>query len=115
MWVSNTATALMMLPIATSVVALLPDDARQSPAVRDFGSALLLSVAYGATTGGMATPIGTPPNALLAGYVDSVYHVDIGFAQWMLLGVPVSLVTLPAVYLYSRACRSASGAPSCPE
>jgi len=99
MWVSNTATALMMLPIATSVVALLPDDARRSPALRGFGTALLLSVAYGATTGGMATLIGTPPNALLAGYVDSVYHLDIGFAQWMLLGVPVSLVALPAVYL----------------
>ena len=99
MWVSNTATALMMLPIATSVVVLLPGDARRSPALRGFGTALLLSVAYGATTGGMATLIGTPPNALLAGYLDSVYQVDIGFAQWMLLGVPVSLVTLAVVYV----------------
>jgi solute carrier family 13 (sodium-dependent dicarboxylate transporter), member 2/3/5 len=99
MWVSNTATALMMLPIATSVVQLIPPEARRDPATRSFGIALMLSVAYGATTGGMGTLIGTPPNALLAGYLDSVYGVKIGFGQWMLLGVPVVLVTLPIVYL----------------
>lgn len=98
MWVSNTATALMMLPIAVSVVALLPREARTSSALSGFGTALLLSVAYGSTTGGMATLIGTPPNALLAGYLDSVYHVEIGFAQWMALGVPVTLVALPVVF-----------------
>lgn len=99
MWVSNTATALMMLPIAMSVTQLFPESLRQSRALRDFGSALLLAVAYGATTGGMATLIGTPPNALLAAYVTEVYGVTIGFGQWMLLGVPVTVVALPAVYL----------------
>ncbi len=97
MWVSNTATALMMLPIALSVVQILP--ANSTPALRGFGTALLLSVAYGATTGGMATLIGTPPNALLAAYVEEVYGFTIGFGQWMLLGVPVMLVTLPIVWL----------------
>jgi anion transporter len=98
MWVSNTATALMMLPIAMSVVQLVPESARQSPALRGFGAALLLSVAYGSTTGGMATLIGTPPNALLAGFLDNTYGYKIGFGQWMLLGVPVMLVALPVVY-----------------
>jgi solute carrier family 13 (sodium-dependent dicarboxylate transporter), member 2/3/5 len=99
MWVSNTATTLMMLPIALSVTQLFPADARAAPALRDFGTALLLAVAYGATTGGMATLIGTPPNALLAGFVEEVYDVRIGFGQWMLLGVPVVICTLPLVFL----------------
>jgi sodium-dependent dicarboxylate transporter 2/3/5 len=99
MWVSNTATSLMMLPIALSVVQLLPERAHQTREVRGFGTALLLSVAFGATTGGMGTLIGTPPNALLAGYFSDIHGVTIGFGQWMLVGVPVVLVALPAVYL----------------
>lgn len=99
MWVSNTATSLMMLPIALSVVQLLPDAAHQTRELRSFGTALMLAIAYGATTGGMGTLIGTPPNALLAGYLSTVYQVEIGFGQWMLLGVPVVLVALPIVYI----------------
>ncbi len=96
MWVSNTATALMMLPIALSVAQLIPAG---SKGARGFTAALVLSVAYGATTGGMGTLIGTPPNALLAAYLGNVYQTDIGFGQWMLLGVPIVMVTLPVVYL----------------
>lgn len=99
MWVSNTATALMMLPIALSVVDLVPAAERARPEQKAFCTALILSVAYGATTGGMGTLIGTPPNALLAAYVEKVYGLQIGFGEWMLLGVPVVLVTLPTVYL----------------
>jgi len=96
MWVSNTATALMMLPIALSVVKLIPAGSRGA---RDFSAALVLSVAYGSTTGGMGTIIGTTPNAMLAAYVSEVYQTKIGFGQWMLLGIPVVAVTLPVVYL----------------
>lgn len=99
MWVSNTATAMMILPIATSVLMLLPREAAARASLRGFDTALMLSVAYGATTGGMATLIGTPPNALLAAYVGDVYGLELGFGRWMLLGVPVMLVTLPIVYL----------------
>ncbi|MGE3843902.1 MAG: SLC13 family permease [Vicinamibacterales bacterium] len=98
MWVSNTATALMMLPIASSVIQLLPRN-NASTVDAPFGTAVALSVAYGATTGGMATLIGTPPNALLAGYVSDVYGFEIGFGRWMLLGVPMMLIALPAVHL----------------
>lgn len=98
MWVSNTATTLMMLPIALSVVHLLPGGAGTAREQGSFGSALLLSIAYGATSGGMGTLIGTPPNALLAAYVSNIYGFELGFGQFMLLGVPVVLVALPTVY-----------------
>lgn len=97
MWVSNTATAMMMLPIATSVGSLVSSCSQQKSAA--FNSALMLAVAYGATTGGMGTLIGTPPNALLAGYLDQVYGIQIGFVQWMCLGLPIVLMTLPLIYL----------------
>ncbi|MDP3069790.1 MAG: DASS family sodium-coupled anion symporter [Opitutaceae bacterium] len=99
MWVSNTATALMMLPIAVSIIQMVPATGGTARTRQAFAAALMLAVAYGATTGGMATLIGTPPNALLAAYVGKVYGFTIGFGQWMLLGVPVVLVTLPIVYL----------------
>jgi len=83
----------MMLPIAVSVATLLRRENNSG-----FGAALMLAVAYGATTGGMGTLIGTPPNALLAGFLDDVYGIRIGFGQWMLIGVPVTLLALPLVY-----------------
>lgn len=99
MWVSNTATTLMMLPIAISVLALLPRERAEEPRQKSFRVALMLAVAFGATTGGMGTLIGTPPNALLAGFVDRTYGISIGFGQWMLIGVPVVLLALPLVYI----------------
>ncbi|MCG9076111.1 SLC13 family permease [Laribacter hongkongensis] len=90
MWVSNTATTIMMMPIGLSVIALLTQD-DETNEQQAFATALLLGIAYAASIGGIATLIGTPPNALLAAFLKDNYDVHIGFGQWMLLGVPVSL------------------------
>ncbi len=92
MWVSNTATAIMMLPIGLSVVAMM--DNANPEGVRKYATALLLAIAYSASIGGIATLIGTPPNALLAAYLSENQGISVGFAQWMVLGVPVTLVML---------------------
>lgn len=94
MWVSNTATATMMLPIAATIAGAVATGAE-----RRFPVALLLGVAYGANIGGMATLIGTPPNALFAGYMQEAHGVAIGFGQWMLVGVPFAAVLLALGWL----------------
>ncbi|WP_372636549.1 DASS family sodium-coupled anion symporter [Fodinibius sp.] len=99
MWVSNTATALMMLPIALSILQLVEDRRDEiAEGKLNFEIVLLLSIAYACNIGGMGTIIGTPPNALLAGFMSENYGVEIGFAQWMMLGVPLMLVSLPILY-----------------
>lgn len=102
MWVSNTATAVMMLPVGLSVIGLLHRDgvAVLSPEEdRNFAVALLLGIAYGASIGGLGTLIGTPPNAFLAAYMAKTYGISVGFGQWMLLGVPLVAVMLPLAWL----------------
>lgn len=90
MWVSNTATSIMMLPIGLSVIGLLIAGSEEKEGAR-FAVALLLGIAYSASVGGIATLIGTPPNALLAAFMRENYDVQIGFGQWMLLGLPLSV------------------------
>jgi sodium-dependent dicarboxylate transporter 2/3/5 len=98
MWISNTATAAMMLPIALAVGAMLkPRDLGGKP--YHFGIALMLGVAYGASLGGIATLIGTPPNAVLAGAASEILGRQIGFVEWLGVGVPVTAVMLPATWL----------------
>lgn len=101
MWVSNTATALMMLPIAISVLELMDQNLEQEDQgeKRNFEIVLLLSIAYACNIGGMGTLIGTPPNALLAGFMLENYGVEISFVRWMMIGLPIVLVVLPLVYL----------------
>ena len=101
MWISNTSTALMLLPIAMSVIVVIREgmselsDRQRS----DFETALLLGLAYGATLGGVATLVGTPPNAFMSGFMQSNYGITIDFARWMLVGVPVTVVMLPLTWI----------------
>jgi len=110
MWISNTATTMMMLPIAMAVVGHLSGtDSRGSADASDsggpqvaFGGGLMLGIAYAASLGGMATLIGTPPNIVFAGVVKTLYPEapEIGFFQWMAVGVPLVIVFLPAAWCY---------------
>lgn len=107
MWVSNTATTVMMLPVALSVIGLLHDHKSganigtrtEDRDDRNFAVALLLATAYAASIGGLATLVGTPPNALLAGYMEEVHGRSIGFGQWMLVGLPLTVLLLPIAWL----------------
>jgi len=95
MWLSNTATTMMMLPIAIAV-ASRPGATANSP----FGRSLMLGIAYAASIGGVATLIGTPPNAVLAGIVEQTQGITIGFWQWMQFGLPLAFVMLLVCWWY---------------
>jgi sodium-dependent dicarboxylate transporter 2/3/5 len=96
MWISNTATAAMMLPIGIAVVEIFRQDEEREGF--PLGVSLMLGMAYAASIGGVATLIGTPPNAIFAGAVSELLGGDIGFGQWMLLGLPITLVMLPVTW-----------------
>ena len=96
MWISNTATAMMMLPIALAVISHRHSDSEDS----NFATALMLSIAYAASIGGVATLIGTPPNAILVGVLQQQHGITIGFAQWMGFALPLSIVMLLLAWFY---------------
>lgn len=97
LWVSNSATAMMMIPIVLSVYALLRE--RQgADAAQEFGGALVLTAAYGANIGGMGVLTSTPPNLILKGFMEKTYGIEVTFAQWMAIGIPLVLISLPIVY-----------------
>jgi len=93
MWISNTATTAMMLPIAMAVGVLFRPGDRTGP--YEFGVCLMLGIAYAATIGGVATLIGTPPNAVLAASASELLGIQIGFLEWMAVGLPITVVFLP--------------------
>lgn len=97
MWVSNTATALMMLPIALSVVHLVEDkeDMAEKKLQFNFSICVVLSIMYGCNIGGIGTIIGTPPNALMAAFMLENYGIEISFYKWITIGVPLVIVSLP--------------------
>jgi len=96
MWISNTATTLMMLPMAIAVIQSMPKQHQDSK----FSLFLMLSIAYSASIGGMATLVGSPPNTQMAAIVEQNFNVSISFWDWMKIGVPVSLVIMLLMYLY---------------
>lgn len=94
MWVSNTATAIMMLPIGLSVINMLTSEKDDPLEKERFATAILLGIAYASSIGGIATLIGTPPNAMLASILSKDHGIELGFGKWMLLGVPIALAML---------------------
>ena len=105
MWISNTATALMMLPIATAVIISLGEiDKNDNSAEKKstFGTALMLGIAYSASIGGIGTLIGTPPNIIFAALSKTLFPESptIGFAYWMAIGVPVVIIMIPVMWYY---------------
>lgn len=100
MWMTNTSTTMMLLPIVLSVVSVIRDNVSNLTEKHrsDFEIAMLLGLAYSASIGGLATLVGTPPNAFLIGYLAENYDIEISFARWMLVGIPVSAVMLPVAW-----------------
>ncbi len=110
MWISNSASTLLMLPIGLSLIHLVSDGVRSQrpqdgasasdepkglhPLVANFATCLMLGTAYAANIGGMGTLVGTPPNVLLAGFLEEQYDIQIGFGRWMVIGVPLVVVFL---------------------
>ncbi|MBX3312625.1 MAG: DASS family sodium-coupled anion symporter [Microbacteriaceae bacterium] len=112
LWISNTATAVMMIPIGVSVLTLVighinqglhqGGNAQVSETLgkhkSNFATALMLGIAYAASVGGMGTLISTPPNVLMAGYLEQVHGVEVSFSRWMLVGVPTAIVMLAVIW-----------------
>jgi sodium-dependent dicarboxylate transporter 2/3/5 len=93
MWMSNTATTAMMFPIGLSVIAhLARAGGGATPRWRRFAAGMMLMTSFGASVGGLATPVGTPPNLIGIGFIDRLEHVHLDFARWMALGVPLAAI-----------------------
>ncbi len=99
MWISNTASTVVMLPIAMSVIQLLINDADGfTKEDRNFALSVMLGIAFAANAGGIATVIGTPPNSVLIGLLENEYHIEISFLKWMVIGLPFSTIMIAICY-----------------
>lgn len=96
MWISNTATTLMMIPIALKVADALKEEGVDAS---QFAPALALAVAYSASVGGIATPVGTPTNLIAMGFMEREYGAVISFPQWMMIGLPAAALIIPTMWL----------------
>lgn len=100
MWISNTASTVVMLPIAMSVIQLLINDEDGfTQSDRNFALSVMLGIAFSANAGGIATVIGTPPNSVLIGLLENQYNIEISFLKWMVIGLPFSLIMIVLCYL----------------
>lgn len=100
MWISNTASTVVMLPIAMSVIGLLINDADGfTKNDRNFALSVMLGIAFSANAGGIATVIGTPPNSVLIGLLENEYQIEISFLKWMVIGLPFSIIMIAISYL----------------
>ena len=100
MWISNTATTMMMVTIAIAVLKEVEHELEHAPGQIWFGTVLMLGICYAASIGGVATLIGTPPNAIFAGVVENTYGVSISFTDWMAFALPLSMVMLAVTWWY---------------
>ncbi|MYL21387.1 DASS family sodium-coupled anion symporter [Halobacillus litoralis] len=104
-WISNTATAMMMVPIGMAVIYQASEQLKEQGESVDhsnfnFGKAVMLGVAYSASIGGLATLIGTPPNTIFKGIVEQTYNIEISFAGWMAFGAPISIIFIALTWFY---------------
>ncbi len=100
MWISNTASVVVMLPIAMSVIKLLIDDVDGfTKKDRNFAVSVLLGIAFSANAGGIATVIGTPPNSILIGLLENEYQIEISFLKWMVFALPFSIIMIGLSYI----------------
>ena len=106
-WMSNTATAAMLVPIGMSLIAFME---AEKAVPSSYGTALMLMTAYGCSIGGMATPVGTPPNLIAIGMVDNLLGIRINFIDWMLIAAPVAVVLLILVLVYLTLVVGSGGA-----
>lgn len=98
MWLSNTATAMMMFPIALSVIHVMKENNKGSGNTTNFSLSIMLAIAYASNIGGIATIIGTPPNVAYVGYIKEKYGYEVNFMNWMMICTPLAILLLFSLY-----------------
>lgn len=98
MWLSNTATTMMMFPIALSVIHVMKENNKGEGNIANFSLAIMLAIAYASNIGGIATIIGTPPNVAYVAYIEKKYSYSVGFMNWMMICTPLAILLLISLY-----------------
>ena len=98
MWLSNTATTMMMFPIALSVIQVMKENNKGEGNIANFSLTIMLAIAYASNIGGIATIIGTPPNVAYVAYIEKKYSYNIDFISWMLICTPLAFTLLFSLY-----------------